>query len=73
MYDLASFKYIFVECFIYVLVLLLLEFVSLTLKMTQFFKFCNHKALCGPTNKTTKRFMDKQICWKRFTDKIVFL
>ena len=31
MYDLASFKYIFVECFIYVLVLLLQEFVSLTL------------------------------------------
>ena len=29
MYDLASFKYIFVECFSYVLVLLLLEFVSL--------------------------------------------
>ena len=42
------------------------------LKMTQFFKFFNHKALCGLTN-TTKRFMDKQICWKRFTDKIVFL
>ena len=33
MYDLASFKYIFVECFIYVLVLLLLEFASLTLSL----------------------------------------
>ena len=30
MYDLASFKYIFVECFINVLVLLLLEFLSFT-------------------------------------------